>query len=200
MKKLILLSIILLPGISTIKTQAIGAGRDDKFTTKPVENEEMTASLKPIKDADKNGVIQMVYVQGGSFDMGGNDVGDDAKPVHRVTLRGFFIGKYEVTQAQWKAVMGSNPSAFHGCDNCPVESVSWDDVQDFIKKLNKKTGKHYRLPTEAEWEFAARGGVKGKGYIYGGGNDLSAVAWNAVNASSKTQAKGQKKSQRTWHL
>ncbi len=74
--------------------------------------------------------------------------------MHRVTLQPFELGKYEVTQAQWQAVMGDNPSSFKGCDNCPVESVSWDDIQEFIEVLNRKTGKRYRLPSEAEWEYA----------------------------------------------
>jgi formylglycine-generating enzyme required for sulfatase activity len=103
--------------------------------------------------------IYMVSVQGGSFDLGSNDGSDDRKPAHTVKLSDFSIGEYEVTQAQWKTIMGDNPSTYQ-CDECPVTNVSWDDVQTFIGKLNEKTGKHYRLPTEAEWEYAARGGNK----------------------------------------
>jgi formylglycine-generating enzyme required for sulfatase activity len=88
--------------------------------------------------------------------------------------------------------MGSNPSYFSGCDNCPVENVSWNDAQDFIRKLNQQTGKNYRLPTEAEWEFAARGGNKSKGYKYAGGNYRSNVAWYYDNSGGKTHAVGQK--------
>ena len=102
------------------------------------------------------------------------------------------MGKYEVTQAQWKVVMGNNPSNFTGCDDCPVENVSWNDVQDFIRKLNAQTGKNYRLPTEAEWEYAAKGGKSSKGYTYSGSNDLNAVAWNIDNSGSKTHAVGGK--------
>jgi formylglycine-generating enzyme required for sulfatase activity len=125
--------------------------------------------------------IEMVFVEGGTFTMGctaeqGNDCNNDEKPAHQVTLSSFSIGKYEITQAQWQAVMGSNPSEFKG-DSLPVEMVSWDDVQEFISKLNAQTGKKYRLPTEAEWEFAARGGVKSKGYKYSGGNNIDSVAW-----------------------
>ena len=90
----------------------------------------------------------------------GNDCGIDEKPAHQVTVSSFYIGKYEVTQGQWKAIMGNNPSKFPKGDNYPVEQVSWNDVQEFISKLNAKTGKNYRLPTEAEWEYAARGGNK----------------------------------------
>jgi len=138
-----------------------------------------------------------VYVAGDTFTMGctseqGSDCYDDEKPSHSVTVGSFNIGKYEVTQAQWKSVMGSNPSSFKGCDNCPVESVSWNDVQEFIKKLNSLTGKKYRLPKEAEWEFAARGGNKSRGYQYSGSDNLGSVAWYSDNSGSKTHPVGQK--------
>jgi len=112
--------------------------------------------------------IEMIAVQGGTFTMGGtseqgNSSSADEKPVHRVTVSDFYIGKYVIIQAQWWAVMGSNPSYFRG-DNLPVENVSWNDVQEFISKLNATTGKTYRLPAEAEWEFATRGGNRSKGY------------------------------------
>jgi formylglycine-generating enzyme required for sulfatase activity len=139
---------------------------------------------------------EMVFVEGGTFTMGctseQSDCGINEKPTHRVTLSSFQMGKYEVTQAQWRAVMGSNPSHFSGCDDCPVENVGWKDVQEFIRKLNQKTGKNYRLPTEAEWEFAARGGNKSKGYKYAGGNNIGSVAWYGSNSGSKTHPVGQK--------
>lgn len=140
--------------------------------------------------------IEMVFVEGGTFKMGatseqGSDADSDEKPVHSVTVSNFYIGKYEVTQAQWKAVMGDNPSSFQG-DNLPVENVSWDDIQEFIKKLNQLTGKTYRLPTEAEWEYAARGGKMSKGYKYAGSNNISDVAWYTNNSSSHTHPVGQK--------
>jgi formylglycine-generating enzyme required for sulfatase activity len=116
---------------------------------------------------------QMVKVEGGTFQMGDNfddiEAAKDEKPVHSVTLSDYYIGKYEVSQAEWKAIMGKNPSNFKG-DNLPVESVSWDDIQIFIQKLNEKTGKNYRLPTEAEWEFAAR--ERGKKVRFGNGKDI----------------------------
>ena len=136
----------------------------------------------------------MVTVQGGTFQMGSNDGDDDEKPVHSVTVSTFQMGKYEVTQAQWKAVMGSNPSSKSaGCNNCPVETVSWNDAQDFIKKLNQLTGKRFRLPTEAEWEFAAIGGTKSRNYKYAGSNSIDEVAWYYNNSGKKTHPVGGKK-------
>jgi formylglycine-generating enzyme required for sulfatase activity len=115
----------------------------------------------------------------------GSDADGNEKPAHQVTLSTYSIGETEVTQALWQAVMGSNPSDFEG-DNLPVEKVSWDDCQTFISKLNNATGKRFRLPTEAEWEYAARGGNKSRGYKYSGSNDLGSVAWYTNNSGSKT--------------
>jgi formylglycine-generating enzyme required for sulfatase activity len=138
----------------------------------------------------------MVKVQGGTFTMGctakQGDCAAASKPSHTVTVSTFYISKFDVTQAQWEAVMGTNPSHFNNCPNCPVENVSWNDAMAFIAKLNAKTGKKYRLPTEAEWEFAARGGNNSKGYKYAGGNDIDAVAWYKGNSGGKTQPVGQK--------
>ena len=145
-----------------------------------------------------NGVsFTMVGVEGGTFTMGAtseqgtSDPWDDEYPTHSVTLSTFSIGETEVTQELWKAVMGSNPSYFSGT-NLPVEYVSWNDCQTFITKLNQLTGKNFRLPTEAEWEYAARGGNKSKGYKYAGSNNLSDVAWYSDNSSSKTHPVKQK--------
>lgn len=102
--------------------------------------------------------IYMSLIQGGSFDLGSDDGADDRKPAHTVKLSDFYLSTYEVTQKQYKEVMGTNPSQYE-CMECPVTNVSWNDAQEYIKKLNAQTGKNYRLPTEAEWEFAARGGV-----------------------------------------
>ena len=142
--------------------------------------------------------FDMVFVKGGTFTMGataeqGSDADSDEKPTHSVTVSDFYIGKYEVTQAQWRAVMGSNPSIFKG-DNLPVDNVSYKDIEDFIEKLNAQTGKRFRLPTEAEWEYAARGGNKSKDYKFSGGDDINKVAWWQDNSSSNTQPVGQKRS------
>ena len=137
-----------------------------------------------------NLVNNMVKVDGGTFTMGatkeqGSDAYDDEAPEHQVTLSDFYIGKYEVTQEEWEAVMGENPSRFKGkpdSNKRPVECVSWDDCQDFIKKLNDLTGLNFRLPTEAEWEYAARGGHKSGKTKYSGGASIDAVAWYDKNA------------------
>ena len=147
----------------------------------------------------KNGIsIEMVKVEAGTFMMGATSemeegiATDNEKPVHQVTLtKDYYMGKYEVTQALWKAVMGRKPSFFEG-DNLPVEWVSWNDCQKFISKLNKMTGRRFRLPTEAEWEYAARGGKKSRGYQYSGSSNISDVAWYDGNSGSKTHPVGTK--------
>jgi len=139
--------------------------------------------------------IEMVYVAGGTFTMGASDYDSEAhsceKPAHSITLSDYYIGKYEVTQKQWVEIMGSNPSWWKG-DNLPVENVSWNDIQEFLRKLNAKTGKNYRLPTEAEWEFAARGRNSSRNYKYSGSNDIGTVAWYDGNSGDKTHPVGTK--------
>jgi formylglycine-generating enzyme required for sulfatase activity len=131
------------------------------------EAEEKTKAPKVPDDG-------LVFVKGGTFTMGctseQKDCSDDEKPAHSVTVNDFYIGRYEVTQRLWKQVMGDNPSRFKNCDDCPVEQVSWEDVQAFLTKLNQQTGLRYRLPTEAEWEYAARGG--GKQVLFGNGKNI----------------------------
>ena len=129
--------------------------------------------------------IITVKVEGGKFDMGSDDHTEDRKPAHTVMLKSFNIGAYEVTQEQWEAVMGKNPSSYD-CAQCPVTNVTWDDVQEFIKKLNSGSGKHYRLPTEAEWEYAARGGQTEK-LTWEKNHDNNIVARGGVNELLVTQ-------------
>lgn len=125
---------------------------------------------------------ELVELPAGNFDMGSNNGEANEMPVHRVSVKAFAIGKTEVTQAQWQALMGTNPSNFSTCgDTCPVEQVSWDDVQKFIQKLNAKTGKEYRLPTEAEWEYACRAGSQQE---YCGGDNPDSVSWNSSNTGA----------------
>ena len=146
----------------------------------------------------RNGLnIEMVKVEAGSFDMGATpemqNPEEDERTVHRVTLtNNYYIGKYEVTQALWQALMVSNPSYSKG-DHLPVENVSWNDCQYFLTTLNVSTGKHFRLPTEAEWEYAAKGGNKSRGYQYSGSNILGDVAWYGDNSGSRTHAVGTKR-------
>ena len=141
--------------------------------------------------------MMMVYVEGGTFQMGAtseqgsSDPDSDEKPVHYVTLDSYYIAETEVAQAQWRAVMGTNPSYFTG-DDRPVECVSWNDAQEFCRRLSELTGKTYTLPTEAQWEYAARGGNKSKGYKYSGSNTIGDVAWYESNSSSTTHSVKQK--------
>ncbi|MEL6191505.1 MAG: SUMF1/EgtB/PvdO family nonheme iron enzyme [Bacteroidota bacterium] len=135
---------------------------------------------------------EMVKLEGGSFMMGGEMYGTE-KPIHKVTLKDFYIGKYPVTQAQWEKVMGENPSRFKGDLQRPVERVSWEDCQQFIKKLNQQTGMKFRLPSEAEWEYAAKGGKLSKGFTYAGSNRLDEVGWYNENSKNITHPTGQKK-------
>ena len=143
------------------------------------------------KEYTVNGVrFKMIAVAGGTFTMGATSEQkrpyDDEKPTHTVTLSDYYIGETEVTQELWAAVMGSNPSRFTGNMQRPVECVSWDDCQTFIRKLNELTGANFRLPTEAEWEFAARGGRNSRGYQYSGKRKLGRVAWCYDNSSDTT--------------
>ena len=138
---------------------------------------------------------EMVYVEGGTFMMGCTD-GDcyndgRERPAHEVTVNSFYIAKYLVTQEEWDAVMAYNPSPLTGND-LPVESVTWNAAQEYIAKLNAVTGKNYRLPTEAEWEYAARGGNKSKGYKYSGSDDVDAVAWYLTNSGNISHPVGLK--------
>jgi formylglycine-generating enzyme required for sulfatase activity len=169
----------------------------------PSSNNNQTPTENPIDSNKPSEPLiepEMIFVERGTFTMGnipdrdgpGTYYYDEEKPVHTVSLSSFHIGKYEVTQLQWKAVMGSNPSHFKG-DNLPVENVSWDSVQVFISRLNAATGKSYRLPTEAEWEYVARGGNQSFNYKYSGSNNIDEIAWYYNNSNDKTHPVGTKK-------
>ena len=151
-----------------------------------MSKKQMPATLEEITQS-------MVKVRGHCFQMGDitGDKEDSEKPVHEVCLSDYFIGKYEVTQGLWHKIMGNNPSGFKKCgDDCPVEQVSWNDAQKFIKSLNSLTGGNFRLPTEAEWEYACRSGKMMEKYC--GGDKVDKVAWYADNSGGKTHPVGQK--------
>ena len=204
-KHLIFTLLIMLCPIGMAAQSTITRNKPKPVVTKPKPAAKPKAKPKPAPrrnstshsgntvslSAELNKLINnMVYVSGGTFIMGG-DESSDQTPTHSVTLSSYYICKYEVTQALWRAVMGSNPSKFKG-DNLPVEQVSWNDCQTFINRLNSYTGRNFRLPTEAEWEFAARGGNYSRRYKYSGSNYIGDVAWYADNSGNRTHPVGTK--------
>ena len=141
--------------------------------------------------------MKMMYVEGGEFLMGGTpeqgeDAYDDEKPIHKVALDAYYIGAFEVTQGQWEKVMGTNPSYFTKGEDYPVERVSWEDAQAFCRELSRKTGRKYSLPTEAQWEYAARGGKKNESTKYSGSSSIDSVGWYCDNTNQGTYPVGQK--------
>jgi formylglycine-generating enzyme required for sulfatase activity len=176
---------------------AIGLG-DDTYMSTIYSNGVLrlvsTGKSVAEQDAERKKIlsVEMVSVHGGTFTMGSSSNYNNEKPPHQVTLISYSIGKYPITQAQWVAAMDGNPSSNKGCADCPVENVSWEDAQKFIVKLNELSGKRYRLPTEAEWEYAARGGVKSHGYDYSGSNIIGDVAWYCDNSGKNTHPVGTK--------
>jgi len=164
--------------------KAILTGQVQNATTNGV-----TAQTAKSDSLPKFSVPEMILVDSGTFIMGCTgghtedwygrveDCQTNENPNHIVTLSSYKIGKFEVSQAGWKSLMGVNPSHHKDCDQCPVEEVSWNDVQEFLQKLNEQTGRHYQLPTEAQWEYAARGGKFSRGYLFAGSNEMPSVAW-----------------------
>lgn len=175
----------------------------EPLSDKIVVNSSSTSFVFTMKQSEEtiSPVLQalinnMVRIEGGTYTMGATyeqdkDAEEDEKPIHQITLEDFSIGKYEVTQEEWQTVMGNNPSFFKGTKR-PVEQVSWEDCQAFIRKLNQLTGKRFRLPTEAEWEYAARGGKHSLGYKYSGSDDIEHVAWYGDNSGNETHSVGEK--------
>jgi formylglycine-generating enzyme required for sulfatase activity len=145
-----------------------------------------------IETLPSNIKLEMVKIPAGTFTMG-SDENDDEKPKHQVKLQEFYLGKYPVTQEQYQTIMGNNPSNFKDNPKNPVEEVTWNDAQEFCQKLSQKTGKQYRLPTEAEWEYACRAGTQTRYYFGDNGELLGEYAWYDQNSYSKTQPVGQKK-------
>lgn len=172
-----------------------GGGDDDNNGDGDDDNNDGGGGNNPNDPITVINGIEMVVVHGGTFTMGSDDAQalDTERPAHSVTVSNYFIGKYEVTQALWVAVMGSNPSGFRGDDNLPVENISWNMAMEFITKLNDITGKRYRMPTEAEWELAAREALLTQKYPYSGSYNVDEVAWYCDNAENMTHPVGQKK-------
>ena len=169
----------------------VSCGDDDNEEDVQTSSSNLNGGTPAFDGEDKvftvNGVsFKMIAVKSGTFQLGSDDWYDNEKPVHQVTLSDYYIGETEVTQELWSAVMGSNPSYFTGNMQRPVEWVSWNDCQTFISKLNQLTGKTCRLPTEAQWEYAARGGNKSKGYTYSGSDAIDDVAWYDDNSDRMT--------------
>ena len=179
------------------QTKTAPATHDIKVGTKPATT--VNSAIGPERaDVLKQIEAKMIKVEGGKFFMGCPDTKDSSecyyweKPGHQVSLTTFYMAKYAVTQKEWEAVVGTKPWFSKDCPECPVENVSWFDAQVFINTLNQLTGRYYRLPTEAEWEFAAKGGTKAKKYKYAGSNDATIVAWFDANSNKQSQPVGKK--------
>ena len=169
----------------------------DEEARRQAAAQQRAATLKELLPSLLEGLKQqMVAVPGGTFTMGCTEeqssCDEDEKPVRQVQVKSFTISKYEVTQDLWEAVMGKNPSKFRNCPRCPVENVGWDEANVFLKKLNALTGGHYRLPTDVEWEYAARGGQQSQAFLYVGSDDLDSVAWYDKNSGNRVHRVGQK--------
>lgn len=179
------------------KPQSHGSSAVRPKPAQPKKADPINSLAEPLRSHLKKLMADMVLVEGGTYMMGNpdRDRNDEyAKDVpHEVTLSSFYICKYEVTEALWTAVMGSNPSRHKLGDNYPVEQVNWYDCQDFVEKLSELTGRHFRLPTEAEWEYAACGGQRSRGYRYSGSYALDEIGWYVGNAHHYKREVGTKK-------
>lgn len=191
------LLILLLPTIFFLLTATVSRAEIiDRFDLPLLEEEKKGGHKSSVSGGgnytDLTTGMEFVWVEGGCYQMGNifDDGSSDEKPAHEVCVDGFYLGKYEVTQGEWQAVMGYNPSYFKDGDNYPVERVIWNEAQDFIGKLNQFSGRTFRLPTEAEWEYAARS--RGKKEKYSGGDNIKSVAWYNNNSNSESHPVGTK--------
>ena len=179
------------------KPQSRGSSAVRPKPAQPKKADPINSLAEPLRSHLKKLMADMVLVEGGTYMMGNpNGDWDDEYCIdvsHKVTLSSFNICKYEVTEALWTAVMGSNPSKYPSGDNYPVEQVNWYDCQDFVEKLSELTGRHFRLPTEAEWEYAARGGQRSRGYRYSGSYNLDEIGWHVGNTHRNKKEVGTKK-------
>ena len=180
------------------KPQSRGSSAVRPKPAQPKKADPINSLAEPLRTHLKKLMADMVLVKGGTYMMGdpnGDWDNKDCNEVpHKVTLSSFYICKYEVTEALWTAVMGSNPSKYPSGGNYPVVHVNWYDCQDFVEKLSELTGRHFRLPTEAEWEYAARGGQRSRGYRYSGSYNLDEIGWHLGNAKSDSwRTLGEKK-------
>ncbi len=179
------------------KPQSRGSSAVRPKPAQPKKADPINSLAEPLRSHLKKLMADMVLVEGGTYMMGDpNGDWDNEYCIevpHKVTLSSFYICKYEVTEALWTAVMGSNPSDHKLGDNYPVERVNWYDCQDFVEKLSELTGRHFRLPTEAEWEYAARGGKRSRGYRYSGSYALDEIGWHVGNAHYYKREVGTKK-------
>ena len=185
--------VLALPMTRIVKVEGQGGDPRNAKPSSTPPSKSGAPARKPNAPAfrPQNPNIELVRIPPGNFMMGTNGGFIFEKPVHQVTINySFYMGRYEVTQRQWLAVMGNNPSSFKDCDNCPVEQVSWNDAQNFIRRLNQmRDGYTYRFPTEAEWEYACRAGTTGD---YAG--DVKEMAWSLENSGHRTHAVGSKRS------
>ena len=173
------------------KTEKISVKKKDKSPQSP-KNEKYDWTAPSMTQAQREQIVQnilnnMIYVEGGTFMMGDPSVKENSNSVnqllHKVSVQSFYIGKYEVTQEEWYSIMGNNPSKYKG-DKRPVEQVGLNECEEFISRLNAVTGRNFRLPTEEEWEYAARGGKFTRQYEYAGSNNVNSVAWHGENSGS----------------
>lgn len=187
---------LFIPLLLTMTSLNVIAEQQSQITTEKAVKEQKAEKTAPqLSENDIADLLDnMVWVEGGSFQMGSDhpDARNREKPVHKVSLDGFYIQKTEMTQDIFQKIMGWNTS-YYACEKCPVNNVSWKLTQAFIEKLNKATGKTFRLPTEAEWEYAAKGGKHQEGFLFSGSNNIDDVAWYADNSQRKSQPVAQKK-------